>query len=238
MTKIVLASTNHGKVREFARLLAELPVELVSMADLVPAGFSVEESGDTFLENAWLKALAVCEATGLPALSDDSGLEVDALGGRPGVYSARFAGLGASDAQNNELLLRELDGVEANKRTARFVCCLAFAVPCPPDALPGPPDALPGPPDALPSSAAAVHRAPLKLAWSRGAVEGLILHRGRGTDGFGYDPIFEPLAFPGQTTAELSGEAKDRISHRGQATRDIVGPIQLWLEQSLPSRNL
>ncbi len=202
MTKIVLASGNQGKLREFARLLSELNVTLVSMSDLVPAGFEVEETGITFEDNAWLKALAVCEATGLPALSDDSGIEVDALDGWPGVYSARYAGMGASDQDNNDLLLRELAGVPADQRSGRFVCCLAFAVPGP--------------------------RGARRVASVRGIIEGHIVEAPRGQRGFGYDPLFEPRDFPGRTTAELTGEEKDAISHRGQAARAMASRIFDW----------
>src|SRR5690606_27617112 len=131
MTKaeIVVASMNAKKAQELTRLFSEPRIDLVSMSTLVPAGFEVEETGVTFEENAWLKAMKVCEVTGKPALADDSGLEVDALGGRPGVYSARYARVGASDEENNRLLLRELGGTPLERRTARFRCVLAFAVP-------------------------------------------------------------------------------------------------------------
>jgi XTP/dITP diphosphohydrolase len=203
-TTIVLASTNQGKVREFSRLLCDPRLEVVSMATLVPRDFSVEETGATFAENAWLKALAVCQVTGHCALADDSGLVVDALAGRPGVYSARYAGPTASDAQNNDLLLSELEGVPARERTARFVCCLAVARP--------------------------TSHGPQRLAEAEGVIEGRILTQPRGVGGFGYDPLFEPLERPGQSTAELSGEAKDQISHRGHAARDILRALQLWLD--------
>ncbi len=202
--RIVLASTNRGKLKEFARLFDDSRIDLVSLADCVEPGFEVEETGSTFEDNAWLKALAVCKRTGLPALSDDSGIEVDALGGRPGVYSARYAGVGAGDQANNELLLRELDAVAPEERTARFVCCLAFAAPQ--------------------GSAAQ------KIAVARGTIEGRILRAPRGTGGFGYDPLFEPIEFLGRTTAELNGHEKDQISHRGQAARTMLGLIADWLD--------
>jgi len=203
--KIVLASTNAGKVREFARLLDDPRIAVLSMESLVPAGFVVDETGTTFEENAWLKASAVAAITGLPALADDSGLEVDALAGRPGVYSARYAGPGATDEANNELLLRELADVASEKRTARFVCCLVFAVP----------------------SAAGVER----VATAHGVVEGHVGRRPQGQGGFGYDPLFLPLEFPGETTATLSGSDKDRISHRGQAARRILPELGAWLDR-------
>lgn len=207
--QLVLASTNAGKVREFARLLADPRLEIVSMSSLLPEGFNVEETGATFSDNAWLKAIAVCQATGLCALADDSGLVVDALGGRPGVYSARYAGLGASDQQNNERLLMELAVVPPEQRTARFVCALAVAVPS--------------------------EQGPRRLAEVEGTIEGRITTQARGAGGFGYDPLFEPLAFPNQTTAELPGAAKDQISHRGRAARDIMLALRLWLDGQVNS---
>src|SRR6188768_852296 len=207
-TKIVLASTNAGKVREFARLLSDPRISVLNMSSVVPAGFVVEETGTTFEENAWLKASAVAAVTGLPALADDSGLVVDALGGRPGVYSARYAGPGATDEANNELLLRELTGVPFERRTARFVCCLVCAAP----------------------SASGIQR----IATAQAAVEGHIGPSARGEGGFGYDPLFLPVDFPLETTASLSGADKDRISHRGQAARRILGPLAAWLARQTP----
>lgn len=202
--EIVLASTNQGKVRELTRLFDEPRLRLVSMSGLVPSGFEVDETGATFEENAWLKALEVCRATGRPALADDSGIEVDALGGRPGVYSARYAGVGASDQANNELLLQELGSAPREKRTARFRCVLAFAVPGP--------------------------QGPIKLARAAGAIEGRILSAPRGENGFGYDPLFEPLRWPGRTTAEISPEEKNEISHRAEAARALLPALKSWLD--------
>jgi XTP/dITP diphosphohydrolase len=127
MLTLVLATTNDGKLAELRALLADLPIEVASMASVLPESFSVVETGKTFEENAVLKARAVCEASGLPALADDSGLEVDGLGGRPGVRSRRFAHERATDAENNAALLRELTEVET--REARFRCVLALATP-------------------------------------------------------------------------------------------------------------
>jgi XTP/dITP diphosphohydrolase len=130
MLTLVLATTNEGKLVELRALLADLPIEVCSMAQVLPDTFSVVETGQTFEENAVLKARAVCQATGLPALADDSGLEVDGLGGRPGVRSRRFAHERATDAENNAALLRELSEVET--REARFRCVLALATPLSP----------------------------------------------------------------------------------------------------------
>jgi XTP/dITP diphosphohydrolase len=204
-TKIVLASTNAGKVAEFARLLDDPRIFIVNMSPLVPPGFVVEETGTTFEENAWLKASQVAAITGLPALADDSGLEVDALGGRPGVFSARYAGPGATDEANNELLLRELAGVPHERRTARFVCCLVGATP----------------------GVNGVER----IATAHGVVEGHIGLQPRGSGGFGYDPLFLPRDFSGATTASLSGSDKDSISHRGQAARRILTQLSAWLDR-------
>lgn len=203
-TQIVLASTNPGKLREFARLLDDPRIELLSMVPLVPLDFCVEETGLTFEDNAVLKAVAVARATGLPALADDSGIEVDALGGRPGVYSARYAGPSATDAMNNALLLRELADVPRERRTARFVCCLVCAVP----------------------TSGIVEC----VAKAFGVVEGHIGDAPRGEGGFGYDPLFEPVGFMGQTTAQLSGADKDRISHRGRASRQLLVLLRAWLD--------
>ena len=203
---IILASMNVGKARELSRLFAEPRVHLVSMREFVPAGFEVEETGVTFEENAWLKALQVCKVTGRPALADDSGIEVDALGGRPGVYSARYARAGASDDENNRLLLRELAGTPAEMRTARFRCVLALAVPG--------------------------QLGPVKVASAEGTVEGRIAAEARGAHGFGYDPLFLPDHFRGRTTAEISAEEKDQISHRGVAARAMVPQLARWLESA------
>jgi XTP/dITP diphosphohydrolase len=127
MLTLVLATTNEGKLQELRALLADLPVEVIGMAQVVGTSFSISETGQTFEENAVLKARAVCQATGLTAIGDDSGLEVAALGGRPGVRSRRFAHERATDAENNAALLRELTEIET--REARFRCVLALATP-------------------------------------------------------------------------------------------------------------
>jgi XTP/dITP diphosphohydrolase len=196
-----------AKVRELSAILNEPDLLVRPVSDVLPATFEVEETGTTFEENAWLKAEAICAATGLPALADDSGIEVDALGGRPGVYSARYAGVGASDDENNALLLRELAGVPRELRGARFVCVLAFAVP-----------SLPGVPGAA-----------RRIEAARETIEGLVTEAPRGTAGFGYDPLFECFEFPGKTTAEISPEQKNAISHRGRASQKLRQPILSWL---------
>ena len=193
--KIVLATTNAGKVAEFRALVSELRgVEVVSLGDLgdIP---EVVEDRQTFEENAEKKAVTIAQATGLWALADDSGLEVDALGGEPGVYSARFAGEGASDGDNMDKLLTELEGMSSSKRSARFRCALVLADP----------------------NGKAIHRA-------NGSCEGAIAMARRGRGGFGYDPLFQPAGIS-KTMAELTREEKSALSHRGEAMRAMVGFI-------------
>lgn len=159
MKRIVLATGNPGKLRDFGALLASADLVPVPVGTLVP-GYTVPETGATFLENAVLKAREACRRTGLAALADDSGLSVDALGGAPGVYSARYAGRGADDARNNARLLTELEGVPKPQRTARFCCALALVL-----------------------EDGTLHTA-------EGQVQGVILTGPRGHGGFGYDPLF------------------------------------------------
>lgn len=193
--RVVLATGNAGKVLELAALFREPRLELVGLRGLVSDDFAVDETGATFAENAWLKACAACRATGLPALADDSGLEVDALEGRPGVHSARYAGIGASDNENNQKLLRELTLVPPTARSARFRCVLALAVPEP--------------------------GGPARFAEASGEVEGSILRAPRGSGGFGYDCLFEPVDLRGRSSAELSLEEKNGISHRARAAEKL-----------------
>ncbi|MHB9144065.1 MAG: XTP/dITP diphosphatase [Symbiobacteriia bacterium] len=185
--RVVLATRNPGKVAELARLLAGTGITVVSLAEF-PAAPEVEETGATFAANALLKAQAAAVHTGLVALADDSGLEVDALAGRPGVYSARFAGPHASDEDNNQKLISLLTAVPIARRTARFRSAVAIVTP-----------------DG-------------RSEVTDGACKGSILHSPRGTDGFGYDPLFLVPEL-GKTFAELTMEEKNRISHRGRALR-------------------
>jgi XTP/dITP diphosphohydrolase len=182
----VLASRNRKKAREMAELLVPVPVELISVADF-PDAPVVEETGATFAENAALKARAVAQATGRWTLADDSGLAVDELHGAPGVYSARYAGPDAHDAQNNERLLTELRDVPDERRGAQFICCLAVADP------------------------AGTVRIQVE-----GRCRGRLLHAPRGHNGFGYDPLFFVPEY-WQTFAELSPIAKGALSHRARA---------------------
>jgi XTP/dITP diphosphohydrolase len=194
VTRVVLASANPGKLRELGALLAPHGLELISQRSLGIE--SAEESGSTFLENALLKARHAARAARLPALADDSGIEVDALGGRPGVWSARFAHPGASDAQNLALLLKELAGVAAERRTARYQCVVAWVE-------------------------SADDPAPLL---GQGTWEGHIALEPRGSGGFGYDPAFIP-AGDTRTAAELPAEEKNRVSHRAKALRALVAAL-------------
>ncbi|SDX67270.1 XTP/dITP diphosphohydrolase [Allochromatium warmingii] len=189
-TTILLASNNAGKVRELAHLLADSPLQINAQRDYgVP---EVEETGLSFVENAILKARHAAQHSGLPALADDSGLEVDALHGAPGIYSARYAGVGASDAANIEQLLADLTAVPESERTARFQCVLVYL-------------------------RHATDPTPLIC---QGTWEGRVLYEPCGTNGFGYDPIFF-VPTHGCSAAELDPETKNQLSHRGQALRQL-----------------
>lgn len=188
---IVLASNNAGKVREFNALLAGLDLEVVPQSQFGVA--EVEETGLTFVENAILKARNAAQHALRPAIADDSGLEVDALDGAPGIYSARYAGPGASDAANLEKVLGMLNGVPEAKRTARFQCVLVYL-------------------------RHALDPTPLIV---QGTWEGRILDAPRGASGFGYDPVFF-VPTHGCSAAELRPETKNALSHRGQALRRLL----------------
>lgn len=192
---IVLASNNPGKLRELDRLLEGTRIRVIPQREFaVP---DVAETGLTFVENAIIKARHAAGHSGLPALADDSGLEVDALRGAPGIYSARYAGLGASDEANLEKLLVDLEGLDAARRTARFQCVLVY---------------LRHPEDPTPLIC-------------QGTWEGLILTAPRGANGFGYDPIFW-VPTQGRSSAELDPETKNRLSHRGQALRALRARLE------------
>jgi XTP/dITP diphosphohydrolase len=188
LAKLLVATNNPGKVQEYAELLEDLPVEIVFPIQ-VGLNLEIVESGKTFEENARIKARAYARASGQLTLADDSGLEVDALGGAPGVHSARYAGPGSSDADRYRKLLAALSGVPAGQRSARFRCVIALAQP----------------------------GGPVQIA--EGTCEGQIGFEPRGEHGFGYDPVFVVAGWHGQTMAELSPEVKNTISHRAQAVR-------------------
>lgn len=190
MAQLLIATNNRGKVRELQAILDGLPAALVTPHD-VGLHFEVDETGATYAENARLKALAFAQASGLITVADDSGLEVDALDGAPGLHSARYAGPGRSDSDRRAKLVAALRAVSA-PRTARFRCVIAVAAP----SSEGPAPA---------------------LAFFEGVCEGEILLEERGQGGFGYDPLFFIPAL-GQTMAELPAETKNRLSHRARAT--------------------
>lgn len=194
--QLVLASANPDKATEIRAVLldAGLDVELLPRPHDVP---DVDETGTTLEDNARLKAIALCEATGLPAVADDTGLAVDALDGAPGVHSARYAGDDATYADNVAKLLRDLGDVEAPARTARFTTV----------ALARWPDG---------REVAAI-----------GEVEGVIATSPRGEEGFGYDPVFVPTEGDGRTFAEMSSEEKHRVSHRGRAFRTLADGLKV-----------
>lgn len=191
MKKIILASSNKGKLAEIQWLLRELPIELIPQAALnIP---DIEETGQTFVENALLKARNAARLSGLPALADDSGLAVDCLKGAPGVYSARYAGKGATDADLIQNLLKEMQKAGCDCRKARYHCVMAL--------LNNP-----------------IEPAPLIC---HGVWEGEILPAGRGRQGFGYDPVFY-IPSHDCSAAELSPAEKNRISHRSRAMEQLI----------------
>ncbi|MGD8812610.1 MAG: XTP/dITP diphosphatase, partial [Thioalkalispiraceae bacterium] len=191
MRKIVLASNNQGKVRELGQMLAELDMQVVAQSEFNVG--EVEETGLSFVENAILKARHAAKVSGLPAIADDSGLEVDALNGAPGIYSARFAGTGASDEANLQKLLTELQGVSDEQRTARFQCLLVYMR----------------------------HAEDPTPIICQGTWEGIITHEPQGEHGFGYDPVFFVPSHH-CTSAQLKPAEKNRLSHRGQALKKLL----------------
>jgi len=194
--KVVMASSNPGKLREINQILGDLGMEV-----LPQSGFGVpdaEETGLSFVENAILKARHAATLTGLPAIADDSGLEVDALKGAPGIYSARYSGPGATDEKNLQKLLEELRDVPEAERTARFQCLMVFMT----------------------------HAEDPTPLICQGTWEGQILFEPRGEGGFGYDPIFY-VPSEGCASAELEPEEKNRLSHRGQALQKLLNALQL-----------
>jgi len=199
MRDILVATTNRHKLDEYRVIFAGLPYRLLSLYDK-QIDLDVEETGTTFAENAELKALTYASLSGMLSLADDSGLEIDALGGAPGVYSARFAGRDTSYEERFRLILAQLNGLPEERRTARFRCAITIAEP------------------------SGFYRT------VEGVIEGLIADAPRGTQGFGYDPIFLVPAL-GKTTAELAPEQKNRISHRGKAARLAAALLAHWPEQ-------
>ncbi|MGO2879348.1 MAG: RdgB/HAM1 family non-canonical purine NTP pyrophosphatase [Halomonas sp.] len=193
---LVLASGNAGKLNEFNQLLAPLGLDVRPQADF--GVHDVEETGLTFVENALLKAREASRVSGLPALADDSGLEVDALSGAPGIYSARYAGEPKSDQRNNEKLLAALNDCAEGQRTGRYWCVLVY---------------LRHPADPVPVI--------VQHSW-----EGELLAHPRGEGGFGYDPLFW-LPDQGMSVAELPSDLKNRLSHRGRALQGLVDILKV-----------
>jgi len=191
MSAIVLASNNKGKLREIQQILAPLELEVVPQAK-----FEIEDADETglsFVENAIIKARHAANKSGLPALADDSGIVVDALNGRPGIYSARYAGLQASDQQNVDKLLEEMKDVSDDQRGAHFQCAMVFVRNA---------------------------KDPVPII-CQGSWHGRILHQVQGDNGFGYDPLLF-LPKENKTSAQLSSELKNKLSHRGQALQRLL----------------
>lgn len=186
--KIIIATHNKHKLEEMSRILSPMGYEVVTDLDLGIELSDVEENGETFLDNARIKAEAGCKESGLPCIADDSGLCVDALNGAPGVYSARYSGVHGDDDGNNRKLLAELSGVPTEKRTAHFACAICVSFP-----------------DGSEVTAT-------------GKCEGYIGYEKKGTNGFGYDPLF---MVGDRSLAEMTAQEKDAISHRGNALKEL-----------------
>lgn len=186
--KIIIATHNKHKLQEMSRILSPMGYEVVTDLDLGIELSDVEENGETFLDNARIKAEAGCKESGLPCIADDSGLCVDALNGAPGVYSARYSGVHGDDDGNNRKLLSELSGVPTEKRTAHFACAICVSFP-----------------DGSEVTAT-------------GKCEGYIGYEKKGTNGFGYDPLF---MVGDRSLAEMTAQEKDAISHRGNALKEL-----------------
>ena len=191
---IILATNNKSKVKEISEMMSGSDITFVSLA-VAGINVEVEETGTTFEENALLKAREICKLSGKPTISDDSGLEIDALDGAPGIYSSRFMGEDTSYDIKNNALIEKLENVADPDRTARFRCCMALVLPDGREFV------------------------------TEGAMEGIIAREPKGINGFGYDPI---LFIPeyNRTSAELSSEEKNNISHRGEALRKMIEVIK------------
>ena len=231
VTKLLIATGNLGKLREYATLLAGLPYQLVSLND-VGITQEVNETGETFEENAWLKASEYSSISGLLTLADDSGLEVDSLNGDPGVRSARYGGEACrNDEDRVALLLKNMEDIPWEKRGAQFQCVIAIADPSGTSSLPSysftddqkPHPISPG--KAIPRSDTSVESEPSRVAQAEGSVAGMIQYESQGKNGFGYDPVFY-LPEYGQTAAQLSPTLKNQISHRAKAVESVAEALQ------------
>jgi XTP/dITP diphosphohydrolase len=200
---IVLATRNKKKIEEIRRIVRDMPVTIYTLDDF-PGCPEVEEDGETFEENAVKKARTVSKYTKMPALADDSGLEVYVLNGAPGVFSARYAGEGADDRKNYDKLMGEMSSVPDDKRGARFVCVIALAFPDSCSSLDG------------------------RVETFSGYAEGLIGKEPKGANGFGYDPVFYPKGHE-RTFAEMFDKEKDLLSHRGRALRRLYAFLKRGL---------
>jgi XTP/dITP diphosphohydrolase len=202
LTTIVVATNNHGKLGELRELLSSLPIEIRGLSEVLDPPPRLIEDGETFEANAVSKAQQACRATGCVTLADDSGLEVDALGGRPGVRSARFAHDRATDADNIRALLEALEAFPEGQRQARFRCVLALVTPWDPQ----------------------------RPRLATGCCEGSIALSARGSGGFGYDPLFVAEGQGGYVMAELPAAEKNAISHRGRAVRALKPLVEEMLQ--------
>lgn len=202
MKEIIVATKNKGKTKEFAEMFQPLGFTVKTLLDF-PDAPDIEETGETFAENAVLKAKGISEYFNKIVIADDSGLCVDALDGKPGVYSARYAGEGKDDEANLQKVLQELKGVPYEERTAHFHCTLALVIP---------------------------GKEPVIV---EGKVEGYIIDEKRGENGFGYDPIFYVPEY-GKTTAEMSSDEKNKISHRGRA----LEKLNEWVKHAIETGEL
>ena len=197
--RIVFATGNEGKMREIRMIMADIGIPVVSMKE-AEVSADIEENGETFEENAVIKAKTVMELTGEMAMADDSGLEIDYLGGAPGIYSARYMGEDTPYSIKNAALIEKLSGAQGEERSARFVCAIACVMP-----------------DGT-------------TLTSRGVMEGRIAREIKGKNGFGYDPIFY-LPEYGCTSAEITPEKKNELSHRGKALREMKEKLRNYLDQ-------
>ncbi len=201
MRPLLIATTNRHKLEEYQTIFADLPYQLLSLQD-IHLDLDVEETGTTFRQNAELKARTYASASGLLSLADDSGLEIDVLGGAPGIYSARFAGADTPYPERFRILFERLQNVPIPERTGRFRCVITLAEP----------------------------QGPVRSV--EGVIEGVITSEPRGTNGFGYDPIFLVPEL-GKTTAELSAEQKHAISHRGKAAQLARALLADWPQSAI-----
>lgn len=199
MQKVVIATKNKGKLKEIAAALSGLPIEVVSLAEFCDIPDAVED-GNTFAENARIKAAFYRQQTGCACIADDSGLEIEALGGAPGIYSARFAGFHADDATNNAKMVDELQKKDITESPADYRCAVAFVD------MDG------------------------TLLEADGRCEGRVKLSPKGVNGFGYDPYFYPQEYPGCTMAELTCAEKQQISHRGKALAELSVKLEAYLK--------